>query len=300
MRLLLALLALLFPAAAQASGCGRAAAAGTLTLPLVVEGRSRPVLLHLPAGYDPARAAPLLLNLHGSGGSGAGQFALSGLASAAGRHGVIVASPDGGIAAGEGFVWNVPGVPTVAGTIPGPEAANDTRYLLAVIDAAAAALCVDRTRVYATGLSGGGRMASWLACVAPDRIAAIAPVVGLRAGRARRDAPERIDADSCTPRRPVAVLAFAGLRDRTNPVAGGEGGRWGYPMADALRRWATLDGCTRAEPTVWLDGRRYRQTYAGCRAGSAVEAIVDVEGAHEWTVADTEAMLAFLLAHPRR
>jgi len=298
-RLLLFLLAALLPAAAQAAGCGRPLAPGSLNLPLTVDGRDRPFTLHVPAGYDPARPAPLLLDLHGSGGTGAGQARVSGLAAAAARRGVVVVAPDGGIAAGEGFVWNIPGVPTVAGSIPGPTEADDVRYLLAVIDAAAAAMCIDPARVYATGLSGGGRMASWLACVAADRIAAIAPVVGLRAGRARADDETAVDPATCRPSRTVPVITFAGARDRTNPLAGGEGRRWGYPMAAALRRWAAINGCTRAEPTRWLDPRHYRQRYAGCRPGGAVEAIVDVEGAHEWAVADDEAMLAFLLRHRR-
>ena len=288
-----------WPAAASArsSGCGAPVAPGERVVDVRHEGKSRPVHLYVPAGYDPARPTPLLLNLHGSGGTGKDQFALSGLASAADQHGVLVASPDAGIAAREGFLWNVPGVPTVAGTIPGPEAPDDTAYLVAVTDAVAAALCVDKSRLYATGLSGGGRMASWLACARADRFAAIAPVVGLRAGRARADETSLVDETSCRPSRPVAVLAFAGARDRTNPNAGGEGLRWGYSMDRAMQRWAQLNGCAMPAPTAWIDARRYRQHYTGCADGGSVEARIDAEGGHNWTVADTGAMLGFLLAH---
>ena len=299
MRILALVAALLVPGAAHATGCGRPAAAESMTLAVVIDGRDRPVRVHVPAGYDPARPTPFLLDLHGSGSTGAEQAALSRLAAAADSRGMVVAAPDGGIAADKGFVWNIPGVPTVAGSVPGPDAPDDTRYLLAVVDAAAAALCIDQRRVYATGLSGGGRMASWLACVAADRIAAIAPVVGLRAGRARAADPTTVDPATCRPDRPVAVLTFAGARDRTNPIVGGEGLRWGYSMTAALQRWAAINGCAAPAPTVWLDPRHYRQGYTACRAGSEVAAIVDAEGEHEWAVADNDAILAFLLAHPR-
>lgn len=298
LRLVAALVTVLAMAgAAQASGCGTPVRAGALTLQVLHDGRDRPVHLYVPAGYEQARAMPLLLNLHGSGGTGRGQFALSGLDKAADRHGVLVASPDAGIPAREGFLWNVPGVPTVAGTIPGSDAPDDTGYLVAVVDALATAMCVDTARVYATGLSGGGRMASWLACARADRFAAIAPVVGLRAGRARRDEPDRIDEASCRPSRPVAVIAFAGAMDRTNPIAGGEGARWGYSMPSAMQRWATLNGCRRVEPTAWIEDRRYRQSYSACADGGAVEAIVQADGGHDWRVADNDAMLRFFLSH---
>ena len=43
-----------------------------------------------------------------------------------------------------------------------------------------AGLCVDPTRVFATGFSGGARMTSQLGCDLPATVAAIAPVSGLR------------------------------------------------------------------------------------------------------------------------
>src|SRR5690242_721494 len=159
----------------------------TLALPgqtqrIAVGDTGRPMLLHLPRGFDAQTPAPIVFLLHGSGGTGAGILAESRLAASADRHGFIVAAPDAGIPAGKGFVWNIPGVPTTRGTVPGPHAANDTAYIETAIDRLVAAGCVDPARIYVTGLSGGGRMASWLGCVAADRIAAIAPVVGLRAG----------------------------------------------------------------------------------------------------------------------
>ncbi len=285
------------PASGQNTDCGPRASAGEQVVALTYEGRSRPVLVYVPKSYDPCRASPLLLNLHGSGSNGKAQFALSGLAAEAERLGVIIASPDGGIASGDGFLWNVPGVPTVDGTIPGRDAPDDTGYLVEVVDVVARRLRIDKDRVYSTGLSGGGRMSSWLACARANRFAAIAPVVGLRAGRARPDDMTEVDQAHCRPSRPVPIIAFAGALDRTNPIEGGEGPRWGYSMAAAMQRWAALNGCPVAEPTVWVGPTRYRQRYGTCANGGRVEAVVDSQGKHDWSVANNREMLDFLLQH---
>jgi len=55
------------------------------------------------------------------------------------------------------------------GKAPGAGDLDDVAFLGRAIDWLAAQGCVDRHRVYATGLSGGGRMSSWLGCVAAHR-----------------------------------------------------------------------------------------------------------------------------------
>jgi polyhydroxybutyrate depolymerase len=55
----------------------------------------------------------------------------------------------------------------------------DVTYVRRILDQLATELNVDRSRVYATGLSAGGGMAFQLALEAPDVVAAIAPVAGL-------------------------------------------------------------------------------------------------------------------------
>ena len=79
---------------------------------------------------------------------------------------LAVASPQA-----ENGRWNVP---------VDSSRADDVAYVSDVIDHVSAQLCVDSARVYATGFSGGARMSSLLACKLNTRIAAIAPVAGLR------------------------------------------------------------------------------------------------------------------------
>ncbi|RYD18890.1 MAG: polyhydroxybutyrate depolymerase, partial [Lysobacteraceae bacterium] len=111
--------------------------------------------IHLGGTVGPM---PLVILLHGSTGTGAEMMRESGLATTADAHGFIVVSPNGGIAAERGYVWNIPGVPTVTGALPGKDARDDVAYITGLIDRLVATGCVDAKRVYATGLSGGGRM----------------------------------------------------------------------------------------------------------------------------------------------
>ena len=63
-------MALAMASAAQASGgCGKSVRAGEFTLQVLHDGQDRPVHLYVPTGHAPAHAMPLLLNLHGSGGT---------------------------------------------------------------------------------------------------------------------------------------------------------------------------------------------------------------------------------------
>lgn len=256
----------------------------------------RSMLLHVPVKLD--GRAPLVFVLHGSTGDGAGILTQSKLEATSERHGFLLAAPDGGIAADKGFVWNIPGVPTVTGKVPGPDDADDVAYLAAATDWLAARGCIDPRRVYATGLSGGGRMASWLGCTAADRFAAIAPVVGLRAGNPSAADPRFPDPASCKPARPMPVIAFAGGRDSTNPIEGGGAGYWQYPMRVAEARWADLDACRRPLGERTLASGVLERGYVDCRGDAEVIARITPGAGHEWT-ADNEAMWSFFARHRR-
>ncbi|WP_257215028.1 PHB depolymerase family esterase [Sphingomonas sp. R-74633] len=256
------------------------------------------MMLHLPSGLARSKPAPLVLLLHGSGGTGRQMLEASKLADAANRHGFIVAAPDAGIPVQKGFVWNIPGVPSVTGKVPGPGDADDVAFLGKLVDWLAANRCIDPARVYATGLSGGGRMSSWLGCVAADRFAAIAPVVGLRAGNPLASNPRVPDPATCNPSRPMPVIAFAGDADKTNPIQGGGAGYWQYTMATALSRWADLDLCRAGPLQRDLDDKLYEVRYLNCRAGTEVIGRITRGAGHVWT-ADNDAMWVFFARHRR-
>jgi polyhydroxybutyrate depolymerase len=120
----------------------------------------------------------------------------------------IVAYPQALIPDGSGYDWNIPGEPMVNGKFPPASAPSDVAFLTTLVRDLAGRYCVDLSRVYATGVSGGGRMASQLACDASRVFAAIAPVAGLRYP------------SPCPASRPVPVIASTALRTSSTRLTG--------------------------------------------------------------------------------
>ena len=136
---------------------------------------ARPYEVDLPAGYDPAKPAPLLLLLHGYGDRGASLASTRwNVAAAATPRGMLLARPNGTADSHGSRFWNA----TDACCDFESKAIDDVGYLTAVIDDVAAHYRVDPKRVWALGLSNGGFMAHRLACDAADRFAAVVSVSG--------------------------------------------------------------------------------------------------------------------------
>ena len=259
------------------AACSIAAPGGVAPQTLTSGGRDRSYRLFVPPSYDGRKPLPLVLDLHGSGGSAAGQAETSRFEALAAREGFLVAT----LQADDGRRWNMP---VTNGR------ADDVRYVSDVIDHVAARACTDPGRVYATGFSGGARMTSLLACKLSARIAAIAPMAGLRwpgpcEGRA------------------IPVLTLHGLADPQNTYDGhaaGRGAEWVESVPEALAGWAKHDGC-KAEPV--LDdppGPLSTLRYEGCKAGSEVM-LIRVDGlTHQWAreqIDATAAMWQFFARH---
>ncbi|AEV84546.1 polyhydroxybutyrate depolymerase [Actinoplanes sp. SE50] len=264
-------------AAPAAAGPGTCPRPGGQTMTVGYGGREYPVTVYVPAGDRPATRRPIVLNLHGSQSTGGDQLHYSDMAAAADAGGYLVVAPTAAIPAGDGFSWNVPGVGS-----PPPGARDDVGFLDRVITTAVRALCGDPARVYGTGYSGGGRMLSAYACRRADRLAAIAPVAGLRAGRPDPQDSTRPDPASCEPSRPVPVITFHGLQDATNPYAGGGSPYWGYPVPLAQQRWARLNGCRGAATESAVSPHVTRTAYRHCRTGAEVTLYTIADGGHTW------------------
>lgn len=266
---------------------GGAAASPTCELPhpsgvssqqLTSGQRQRAYRLFVPPGYDGRARLPLVLDLHGSGGNAAGQARNSGLETLSASERFIVATLEA-----EGARWNVP----VQDGRP-----DDVAYVGDVIAHVAARVCTDEARVYATGFSGGGRMSSLLGCRLGSRLAAIAPVAGLRA------------AAQCSGG-PIPVLTFHGLADPQNPYDGhatGRGAEWLESVPEALASWARHNSCkgdvTLEDPPGPLSTMRYQ----GCAGGAEVR-MIRIDGlGHRWTrdEVDTTAVIwQFFKSHRR-
>jgi polyhydroxybutyrate depolymerase len=281
----IATVVLLGASSAQAQGrppaspsCNLPRESGVSSQQLTSGQRSRTYRLFVPPGYDGHQRLPLVLDLHGSGGSSAGQARNSGLemVSASGER-FIVATLDAVDAR-----WNVP----IQNGRP-----DDVAYVSDVIDHVAARVCTDLARVYATGFSGGARMTSLLGCRLGARIAAIAPVSGLR-----------VPGAGCSGRA-VPVLTFHGLADPQNTYDGhvpDRGEEWLESVPQALAGWARHDSC---KGDAMLDdppGPLSTMRYQGCADGSEVR-MIRIDGlGHAWTrkeVDTTVTMCQFFTSH---
>jgi polyhydroxybutyrate depolymerase len=271
--------------------CLRPDLAGDTTVDVRIDGASYPVSVYIPDGARRNARLPLVLNLHGSRTNGSIQMQVTDMRAVADEEGFIVAAPNGAIPvppppSGQdpdgSWAWNVPGVPLNVGELPPPTARDDVEFLGRVIDVVSRRLCTDLRRTYATGFSGGGRMTSALACRIAGKLTAIAPVAGLRAGRAAPDEPTVPDVDDCRPARPVPVLTFHGQQDPVNPYLGNDDLRWGYSVPVAAQTWARLDGCRRGPQARPISEIVTRLSYKDCRDDVVVELYRIADGSHIW------------------
>jgi polyhydroxybutyrate depolymerase len=265
------LTALALPLAARAqtsptsASCSLEAAPGVTEQQLSADGRARSYRLFVPPGYDGRTRLPLVLDLHGSGGTAAGQAGNSRFEALAARETVLVASLQA-----DGNRWNVP----VADGRP-----DDVAHASDVIDHVAARVCTDTARVYATGFSGGARMSSLLGCRLAARIAAIAPMAGLRW-------PDDCDG------RPMPVLTLHGLADRQNTYEGGAEGRgaeWRESVPEALAAWARHNACDADFVLADPSGPLSTMHYEGCADGAEVR-LIRIDGlGHTWAREEVDA-----------
>ncbi|HEX6707834.1 MAG TPA: PHB depolymerase family esterase [Albitalea sp.] len=247
------------------------AAEGARTL--VHQGLERHYVVRAPASAS--AALPLVLVLHGGGGNAAISEQMTGFTDKAMREGFVVVYPEGTARRGSGrlLTWN-------AGHCCGhamERRVDDVGFIRALVDRLVAERLVDPRRVYVTGMSNGAMMAHRLGIELPDRIAAIAPVVGALFG------------DEPKPAKPVAALMINGRLDASVPPAGGApGGRFpwawdGKPALPALAQgsfWAAANGCgdtPEATERGPLAQWRYR-----CTPGREVELLIVADNGHAW------------------
>ena len=150
------------------------------------------------------QAAPILIALHGGGGS-PDQFArASNLSAAANRLGYAVLYPQG---TGRAATWNggyCCGAAARAGV-------DDMDFLDAVITDATNRFGLNYGRLYLTGMSNGAILAETYAARHPSRVRAVAGVAGT------------MDAAHIRVAGPVPLLHIHGTADPMVPYAGGRG-----------------------------------------------------------------------------
>ena len=202
-------------------GCGAAGAVAkpgpVSDLVVSVGAVKRTYALSVPTGYDAYRAYPLVFNFHSGGRTGASARDYFAFESFAGDKAIFV-YPDG-----EKGNWDLD---TTAAQN------KDVAFFDALLADVEANLCVDTTRVFATGSSMGAYLTNQLGCRRGDVLRAIAP----HAGGGPWETGGKYDGDGhliCAQKAPAAMV-FIGLADTSvNPTEGEK----------SITHWSWANGC---------------------------------------------------------
>lgn len=144
---------------------GTPAAAATSTRTVTVRGVERTYNLVVPANYNPGKLYPVIIGYGGWQHSAEQARSYEKLENAANGRAIIV------YAQAIDNAWG--GAPYAKASL-----GSDIEYTRAIINNVASTHNIDRSRVYATGLSNGGGMALALGCHAPELVAGVAGVAG--------------------------------------------------------------------------------------------------------------------------
>jgi polyhydroxybutyrate depolymerase len=201
----------------------RAKFAGAPTNALVA---ARPYRLLAPTTLDPRKTYPLVLVLHGFGGTSERIERYYQLDPLVEERGFLVAYPDGTeetqrrhFWGGHRRFWNDACCDVYLPSV------DDVAYLDAIIDDVSAHYRVDGKRVFVMGISNGGSMSYRYACDRASRVAAILS----RAGAMWADTTH------CKPSEPVAVLQIHGTDDKVVS--------YDVSAHQSARDWVAFDHC---------------------------------------------------------
>jgi polyhydroxybutyrate depolymerase len=305
--------------AAASKGCGAATkvAPGEEKVTTTSGGEERWYFRHVPPTYDGTTPTPVVLDLHGYAEGAAVHLKMSDLGAYGDQEGFVTITPQGSGAVAR---WDT--------ALDSP----DLDFIGDLLDEVDDTVCVDTDRVFVTGLSNGAFLTSAVSCRYADRIAAAAPVAGIR------------DIDGCDPARPVPVVAFHGTDDTFVAYNGGFGSSVanlpspdgsgktigsggattttapGTPkpktIEDITADWAARNGCsakkteTKVADDVTLlawscpkgdDAELYRVEGGGHSwPGSAFsKQVASVVGPTTESISANEIMWKFFQAHPR-
>lgn len=211
---------------------------------------------HIALPKEAAGPAPAILLLHGYGGEGLGLIRNKEIVTRMLARGYAVIAPDGQLRdSGRGRSWDF--------HPDRPATRDETAFLIAVADDAAARYGLKRDAMLLAGFSIGGSMTSYIACQAPDAFAAYAPV----AGSFWRPHPT-----ACAG--PVRLLHTHGKADQTVPLTGREimPGFVQGNVFGAMQIWRATNGCVSADAdTTDRLGIYQVQHWTDCQPGTDLQ-----------------------------
>ena len=230
----------------------------TVTRYVTADGIPRQYDVILPNGFNPSRSYPVIIGYGGWQHNSATARSYQRFEDAAGDRAIVV------YAQGIGDSWA--GAPYATTTMH-----NDIQYSREIINDLSRSFRIDRTKVYAAGLSNGGAMAMALACHAPDLVAGVASAAG---------AYYSPTVTGCA-RGAVKTLIMHADNDDIVSYEGGDRHGARYESA-RLVFWniGTKNGCDMNRVTPRTNGNTTTFTPTGCRVPTEIRKIQG--GGHTW------------------
>lgn len=146
--------------------------------------------------------------------------------------------------------------------------ADDVAFTDAIIEQVQADMCIDRTRIYAVGLSNGGGFVSLLSCKLSDRFAAYAIIAGAMYE----------PAGNCVPPKATPLINTHGDIDPSVPYEGSIVRRLPSVETWTAKR-AEQNGCKK-HVTASTGFNLAVTTYSECRDDATVEGVRVIGGGH--------------------
>ena len=244
-------------------------------------GFRRSYRVHVPKGYSPETALPLVVVIHGAFSTAKEIEKETGFSVLADQEGFVVLYPNGmGIF---GFLqhWN-------AGHCCGKAAADnidDVGFVSATIEDVCSLVNVDRSRIYMVGFSNGGMLTYRFGAEHPEMVAAIAPLAASIGGK---PSPESTAWRIPSPKLPLPVIIFHGMADDNVPYRGGSvkgkpKARQYFSVAESLGFWVKHNGCKVPSLARDLyDGSVNQEIWNNCKNGSEVRLYTLKNWGHIW------------------
>lgn len=243
---------------------------------IIHKGLTRRFLVHIPKNLNPNKPVPLVIVLHGGGGTAHTVAALTGFSLLADSAKFVVVYPEG-----VNRHWN--DGRDVQQFRAHREKIDDPDFISALIDTLTHRLKIDSARIYACGISNGGMMCHRLGIKLAHRLTAIATVAA--------SLPQNL-ADSFNPSAPLPVLMINGTDDPVVPYEGGPVGIYAQQgtvlgVEQTAELWAEFNRCLRPPKVTIVAGSNekpeiIRKIYPGGKNRSRVILYKIIGGGHVW------------------
>ena len=245
------------------------------------QGKKRTYFLHVPPNSSKRTSMPLLVALHGGGGTGSGfpNFLQGRFQALADRDGFVVVFPSA-----IKKNWNDG---RTARLKPGQKDIDDVGFIEQIVTTIASDYPIARDKLFITGMSNGGWMSARMLCEIPELFAGAALVAStLSEGYFPK----------CNPANNTSILVINGTEDPLLPYDGGPTASIGNQeelriigTQGFIDFWAKHNDCNTTPILEELpDKRRFdgttisKYTYTACQKGTKVILYKIIGGGHTW------------------